>query len=350
MASELRKEAAAGPASPALVSHVHGKSRVRLARVWRGAGGRDTVVEWQVQVLLESDMARAYLRGDNSDMTATDTVKNGVYFVAKGLTQQCSAEVFAARLAEHFVGRYPKACPLCSPLRLCSHSSPACAGLCCGRDGRAEAVGAHERRGGGAARARCAAYAVSARMRSLTRLSCGTGFVLHAPATRVAQALARRGAATRVSGGVRDLTVLKTTQSGYEGFLRDELTTLPETRERMLATSITASWEYTQAPADCDAAFASLQAALCGAFFGPASGGVYSPSVQMTLYQMGAAALAAAPCVESITLTCPNIHFLPVLPAGIPFAHDVYVATSEPHGTIRATVGRSMTTQPLARL
>jgi len=116
---------------------------------------------------------------------------------------------------------------------------------------------------------------------------------LHAPATRVAQALARRGAATRVSGGVRDLTVLKTTQSGYEGFLRDELTTLPETRERMLATSITASWEYTQAPADCDAAFASLQAALCGAFFGPASGGVYSPSVQMTLYQMGAAALAA---------------------------------------------------------
>ena len=113
-------------------------------------------------------------------------------------------------------------------------------------------------------------------------------------------------------------TVLKTTQSGYEGFLRDELTTLPETRERMLATSITASWEYTQAPADCDAAFASLQAALCGAFFGPASGGVYSPSVQMTLYQMGAAALAAVPSVESITLTCPNIHFLPVLPAGIP--------------------------------
>ena len=74
---------------------------------------------------------------------------------------------------------------------------------------------------------------------------------------------------------------------------------------------------------------------------GPARGGVYSPSVQATLYGMGRAALSSAPGVESITLTCPNIHFLPVLPAGIPFANDVYVATSEPHGTIKATVART---------
>ena len=355
MASELRAEAVAGAAAPALVSHVHGKSRVRLARVWHAAGGRDTVVEWQVQVLLESDMAHAYLRGSNADMTATDTVKNGVYYVAKGLTQQCSAEVFAARVAEHFVERYPKARPTAVPPTARSHRYLTRAGVCCGRDGRTEAVGANDGRGRGVARARCAARRPSfppllARARSLTRSSRVAGFVLRAPATRIATAVARRGTTTRVGGGVRDLTVLKTTQSGYEGFLRDSLTTLPETSERMLATSIAASWVYTQPPADCDAAFAAVQAALCGAFFGPARGGVYSPSVQMTLYQMCGAALAAVPSVESITLTCPNIHFLPVLPAGIPFAHDVYVATSEPHGTIKATVGRSMGVQPLARL
>ena len=60
-----------------LTKHAHGKSRVRVARVWR-EGAVHHAVEWQCEVLLESDMAPAYLRGDNSDMTATDTIKNTV--------------------------------------------------------------------------------------------------------------------------------------------------------------------------------------------------------------------------------------------------------------------------------
>jgi urate oxidase len=60
-----------------LAKHAHGKSRVRVARVWR-EGTVHHAVEWQCEVLLESDMAPAYLRGDNSDMTATDTIKNTV--------------------------------------------------------------------------------------------------------------------------------------------------------------------------------------------------------------------------------------------------------------------------------
>lgn len=42
--------------------------------------------------------------------------------------------------------------------------------------------------------------------------------------------------------GVQDLTVLKTTQSGYEGFLKDKYTVLKDTSERIVATSITATW------------------------------------------------------------------------------------------------------------
>lgn len=55
---------------------------------------------------------------------------------------------------------------------------------------------------------------------------------------------------------------------------------------------------------------------------------------------MASAALAAVPGVEDVTLCCPNIHFLPVRGV-VPFDDDVYVATSEPHGTIEATVART---------
>jgi len=61
-----------------LVKHCHGKSRVRVARVWRSGSGLHHFAEWTVEVLLESAMAAAFLHGDNSGMTATDTVKNSV--------------------------------------------------------------------------------------------------------------------------------------------------------------------------------------------------------------------------------------------------------------------------------
>lgn len=42
--------------------------------------------------------------------------------------------------------------------------------------------------------------------------------------------------------GVRGMRVLKTTQSGYEGFLHDKYTILKDTNERMMASSVTATW------------------------------------------------------------------------------------------------------------
>lgn len=66
-----------------LAKHAHGKSRVRVARVWR-EGDKHYCVEWQCAVLLESDVAHAYLRGDNSGMTATDTVKNTARGASRG--------------------------------------------------------------------------------------------------------------------------------------------------------------------------------------------------------------------------------------------------------------------------
>lgn len=57
--------------------HQHGKSKVRLGRVWR-EGSVHHMVEWTVHTMLESDMEHAFVKGDNAGMTATDTQKNTV--------------------------------------------------------------------------------------------------------------------------------------------------------------------------------------------------------------------------------------------------------------------------------
>ena len=92
---------------------------------------------------------------------------------------------------------------------------------------------------------------------------------------------------------------------------------------------------------DFHAAFSAVKGAMAGAFFGDVSEGVYSPSVQYTLYQMAKAALSAETAIDSVYLHMPNIHYLPCNPVNSEsFADDVYIATSEPHGDIEATVTR----------
>ncbi|KAL0181628.1 hypothetical protein M9458_024034, partial [Cirrhinus mrigala] len=44
--------------------------------------------------------------------------------------------------------------------------------------------------------------------------------------------------------GIRDMKVLKTTQSGFEGFLRDRFTTLTDAKDRFFCTSVYARWRY----------------------------------------------------------------------------------------------------------
>ena len=51
----------------------------------------------------------------------------------------------------------------------------------------------------------------------------------------------KQAGGTEVVAGLESLVVLKTTDSAFAGFPRDEFTTLPETHDRILATSVTAS-------------------------------------------------------------------------------------------------------------
>ena len=141
---------------------------------------------------------------------------------------------------------------------------------------------------------------------------------------------------TDIVAGLANLVVLKTTDSGFSGFPRDQYTTLPETEDRIMATSLTAAWTYRPDTTDFSAR-SQVRRALVETFAAH-----LSRSVQHTLYAMGEAALAACAAVTSITLTLPNRHHLLVdlTPFGLDNPNEIFVATDQPFGLIEATITR----------
>ena len=157
--------------------------------------------------------------------------------------------------------------------------------------------------------------------------------------------LTSRRAAAQVRSQVLSMIVLKTTQSGFENYLVERYTLLPETKERCLATELDASWGYatTGEPIDYAAVRRKVRAELQRGLFGPAHGGVYSASLQASVYDAGCMVLTALPVVDSIAIDTPNLHYLPMkaLEAlGESFNDDVFLPTSEPSGMIHCTVAR----------
>ncbi|KAG9440481.1 hypothetical protein H6P81_020646 [Aristolochia fimbriata] len=300
------------------LEQVHGKGRVRVARVWRGEnGGPHHFVEWNVSISLLSDCLPAYFAGDNLNIVATDTMKNTVYAKAKECSQLLSAEEFGILLGKHFSSFYPVV----------------------------------------------SAAIVSIVEKPWERVLINDqphshGFKLGSE-KHTTEVTVKKGGGLLVKSGIEGLAVLKTTQSGFEGFVRDRYTMLPETRERMLATEVSASWRYSFSnvtsvpgkPFCYMQRYLDVKKVLCDTFFGPPKDGVYSPSVQNTLYLMGEAVLSRFSVIDSIQLRMPNLHFLPVNlptkdnPIIVKFDDDVYMPTDEPHGTIQATL-----TRPLSKL
>jgi urate oxidase len=68
----------------------------------------------------------------------------------------------------------------------------------------------------------------------------------------------------------------------------------------------------------------------------------FSPSVQVTLFEMGGAALKVAPEISQIHLAMPNKHNLLInlSPFGLENQNELFVPTDEPHGQIEGTVTR----------
>jgi urate oxidase len=130
---------------------------------------------------------------------------------------------------------------------------------------------------------------------------------------------------------------MKTSDSAFAGFPRDEFTTLPETLDRLFVTSLTATWLYGEHDVDFAALFQSVRTTLLETFAQHDS-----LSVQHTLYAMGQVVLDTIDAVSSIRLEMPNRHHLPIdlTKFGMPNRNEVFVATEEPHGLIKATLSR----------
>jgi urate oxidase len=277
-----------------LGEQAYGKSGIRLVQV-RRPGDQHTLRDFTIAIAFEGDYAASYADGSNSDVLPTDTMKNTVYALA-AREQTLVPEPFALTLAAHFLaGNAPLSCVTIDVQQHLWEGIPV--------DGREERQ----------------------------------AFMRRGPESRTARIVARRDRA-EITAGIADLVIMKTGHSAFSGFKRDEFTTLPETRDRLLATSMTASWHYATPSTAFDPAWDAVRRALLDTFASHES-----ESVQHTLYAMGEAVLDAVADVTDIHIIMPNRHHVPVdlRPIGGENRNEIFVATTEPFGVIEATVRRS---------
>ena len=276
-----------------LLQHNYGKAKVRVVKVFR-TGKIHSVRELDVSVMLQGNFDASFTKADNSLVVATDSMKNTVNIFAKKKLG-AENERFGVALGEHFLKTYPQVSR--AEIHLSEH--------CWERisvDGKPHAHSFAEK---GAAK----------------------------PFARIISTLD----GNKIESGVEDLLVLKTTNSGFENFVRDEFTTLPETRDRIFATKLKATWTYKKKPESYSKANGKILEAMLKVFAKN-----YSPSVQATLFQMGEAALKVAPEISKIHIAMPNKHCLLInlKPFGLENKNELFVPTDEPHGQIEGTIAR----------
>jgi urate oxidase len=140
-----------------------------------------------------------------------------------------------------------------------------------------------------------------------------------------------------VLSGLRGLVVMKTTGSEFHGYIKDRYTTLPETRDRILATAVNARWRHAGVEADWDAAFAAARAVLMERF-----ADLHSLSLQQTLHAMATGVLEARPEIAEVRLSLPNRHHFVVdlSPFGLDNPNEVFRAEDRPYGLIEAAILR----------
>ncbi len=276
-----------------LIMNKYGKGRVRVMRIHRD-GERHEVSQLNVLAMLEGEFAQTYTQADNSKTISTDTIKNVVNIVARENTG-LSVEDFGQALAKKYLDSY----------------------------------------------AQVSSVAITTHETKWSRLSIGGkphphSFVLDSNGKPTVEIHATRQGST-MSSGIDGFTFMKSTQSGWENYIKDPYTTIKETGDRMCATSMVSSWKWSGKPASYPATNAKILNTALEVF-----STTYSYSVQDSLYRMGEAVLAAVPEISEISFACPNIHYILMnLSAfGLDNNNDVFLPTDEPHGQIECTVGR----------
>ena len=275
----------------------YGKAENRVVRIYRDTN-RHEIRDVNVSTSLRGDFTDAHMTGDQARVLPTDTQKNTCYAYAKekGLGE---IEAYALDLARHFVDDI-------EPV-----------------DGAR--VGVEE-------------YAWE--RISVAGAEHSHSFVRKGQEVRTALVTVDgTGAGQRVwvVSGLKDLMVLKSTGSEFRGYLRDGYTTLRETSDRIMATSLVARWRYIGTDVDWGKAYADIRQILLARF-----AEVHSLALQQTLWEMGRAVLVAHPEVAELMLSAPNKHHFVVdlSPFGLDNPNEVFHADDRPYGLIECNVTR----------
>ncbi|XP_077274258.1 uricase-like [Temnothorax americanus] len=282
----------------------YGKNNVKLLYVRRSDELRHEIREYEVDTHLRLSSQRDYLEGDNRDIIATDSQKNTVYLMAKkhGIH---SPEAFALLLCSHFLYMYEQV----AEVSINVEEYP------------------------------WARYQVGNRPHNHAFIMCPT-------ATRFCQVSQLRNESPRIRGGLKELRVLKTTQSSFTDFIQDEYRTLPDMNDRIFSTVVTAIWDFSTATGvDFDRVWDMVKECIMQNFAGPPDTGIYSPSVQNTLYLTEKCILNKVKQIRSIEMQMPNKHYF-----DLDFSKfskviqgqnkEVYLPMDKPSGIIYARLNR----------
>ena len=276
-----------------LENNAYGKNAINLSKIIRHAD-RHEIRHISVNVSLQGEFEAAHTRGDNTSILPTDTMKNTVYALAKDHFSH-SIEAFGLHLSHHFLSRNPQV-----------------------QEVRIELTEFCWQR-----------IIVEGQPHPHSFLNGGS--------EKHTAAIIRNRQDTRVTSGIRDLLILKTTDSGFENYIKDAYTTLKETSDRIFSTQCEASWLYHSHSLDFTGLYEDIRNNLLQTFATHKS-----LSVQHTLYAMGENVLNTFPAVTEISLKMPNKHHIlcNLQPFGMDNRNEVFIATDEPYGYITGTVVR----------
>jgi urate oxidase len=278
-----------------LAQNEYGESRVRLMRVTRRDSHHD-IKDMTLSIRFEGDFAAAHTSGDNRKILPEDTLRNTIYVLAKQYPAE-AIEEFALHVIEHFLTYNPQV----SQVEIAAHEQPWLR-MPFGDKGHA------------------------------------TAFITGSGEKRTTRIRATRKE-TRLQSGIEDLTVLRTGGCSFANFLRDPYTTLRETSDRILSTSLCAMWTYVEPDASYSTVYHGVRKTLLETFAMHES-----KSLQHTLYALGHAVLDNFEVISEIRLSLPDRHY--VLVDLKPFAmendNEIFQPVEEPQGVAEATLRRDV--------
>jgi len=277
-----------------LDKNAYGKNAIHLSKIIRHPD-RHEIRHISVNIALQGDFETVHTIGDNSKVLPTDTMKNTVYALAKDHFTT-SIEEFGLHLADHFLTNNSQVSDVTISLteycwqRMTFDGVPHPHSFVNGGSEKHEALVIQDRR------------------------------------------------KTDLSAGINDLLILKTTDSGFEHYIKDKYTTLKETSDRIFSTQCDITWKYDSVPPGPGQRYKAIRENLLHTFANHKS-----LSVQHTLYAMGDAVLKTFPDIKEITLKMPNKHHIlfNLEQFNIKNHNEIFIATDEPYGYITGTLTRS---------